>query len=681
MSTTTVVGSVGGALLAQGSGSMDGASAGISEEALRLRALALRSRHDAVVDALALRAGSPVPSSALVARLAAGQSVPATMTTPAAVPATLALATALVGMQREETELHAGVGLFEAVLDRQGPRVLTSQDQRHLAQAAFLAGRHDLVEHALKVLDRLTDAVASGLRADVANPVVGGPGARPHPEWEQLFGERFVAKGLRPPLVDPTQVAPPQVDSDQGPGCLFDGLHLSPSRSVDGPLVTVVVPAFQPDEGLLTSVRSILAQSHGNLEVLLVDDCSGLAYEELFARTEALDERVRLIRQERNGGSYLARNTALAQARGELVTTQDADDWSHPERIAAQVALMAQHPAAPASRSAAIRCRPDLTRQWFGYSPERMNASALMVRREVLEELGGYDQIRKGADSEMYERLKLLGEVVDVAAPLAVTRLAAGSLSRADFSFGRHSSDRVLFRSAFRDWHHRLVERAERAVGAKRAVGTERAEAEGGEVSRLSPRALAGRRDGQQPYPVSRSFVRDLPHAEPLSQQLPVVLLADLAAPLPTDVVQVTTGWTGGLTGDRVLGVLGREDLTRGGVDVPSWDPGLLAAARDGRVEVLVDGDDVHADVLVVLEPSLLAPPALPLPALTAGRILLAAVPPGPTEPVRDLEAASATVREHWGVAPVWVARDVADQQVWQEEGWRLPLLVEEVRR
>ena len=207
------------------------------------------------------------------------------------------------------------------------------------------------------------------------------------------------------------------------------------------------------------------------------------------------------------------------------------------------------------------------------------------------------------------------------------------------------------------------------------------AEAEGGEVSRLSPRALAGRRDGQQPYPVSRSFVRDLPHAEPLSQQLPVVLLADLAAPLPTDVVQVTTGWTGGLTGDRVLGVLGREDLTRGGVDVPSWDPGLLAAARDGRVEVLVDGDDVHADVLVVLEPSLLAPPALPLPALTAGRILLAAVPPGPTEPVRDLEAASATVREHWGVAPVWVARDVADQQVWQEEGWRLPLLVEEVRR
>ena len=628
MSTTTVVRSVGGALLAGGGGAP-------AEEALRLRALALRSRHDTVVDALALRAGSPVPSSVLVPRLTAGQSVPATMTTPATVPATLALATTLAGMQRDEAELQAGVDLFQAVLTTHGPRALGSQDQRHLAQAAFLAGRHDLVDHVLGVLDRLTDAVVSGLRADLANPVLAGPGALPHAEWEQLFGARFVTREL----------APPQVDPDQA--CLFDGLHLTPSRSVDGPLVTVVVPAYRPDEGLITSVRSILTQSHGHLEVLLVDDCSGPDHDELFARAEALDERVRLIRQERNGGSYLARNAALAVARGELVTTQDADDWSHPERIAAQAALMTQHPDAPASRSAAVRCRPDLTRQWFGYSPERMNASALMVRRHVLEQVGGFDQIRKGADTEMYERLKLLGEVVDVAAPLAITRLAAGSLSRADFSFGRHSPDRVLFRSAFRDWHRRLAQ--------------------------SDPPALAADRDGQQPYPVPRSFVRALPHAAPSSARLPVVLLADLADPVPVGMALEQ------LAHDGRLGVLGREDLTRAGVDGPSWDPLLLAAVREGRVEVLVDGDTVHADTLVVLEPSLLALPALPLPVLTVDRVLLAAVPPGPTEPVRDLEAASATVREHWGVAPVWVARDAADQQTWEDEGWQLPLLAEEV--
>ena len=668
MSTISMTGSVAGSLLAQGTGTP-------AEVALRLRALALRSRHDGVEDVLAQHAGSTVPTAALVARLTGGRPVPEAMTAPEHVPATLALATALVGMQRDEHELHAGVHLFEAVLTRRGPRTIGSQDQRHLVQAAFLAGRHDLVADALGQLDRLTDAVVSGLRADLANPELGGPGARSHAEWEQLFGARFVTRELARPRVEP------------GHGCLFDGLRAPDgvrAGSVDGPLVTVVVPAYRPDEGLITSVRSIVDQSHGHLEVLLVDDCSGPDHEEIFARAEALDERVRLLRQERNGGSYLARNTALAQARGELVTTQDADDWSHPERLAAQVALMAEHPEAPASRSAAIRCRPDLTRQWFGYSPERMNASALMVRREVLERLGGYDQIRKGADSEMYERLRLLGDVVDVAAPLAITRLAAGSLSRADFSFGRHSPDRVLFRSAFRDWHDRLA-RGEAssgpAGGPEAQVGGPETETvtrpDPSTATRPDPQELAGRRDGPLPYPVPRSFVRDLPHAAPAPRALPLVLLADLADPVPAGPDLALLGAAAGAP----PGVLGREDLTRAEVEASAWSPLLLAAAREGQVEVLVDGDRVHAGTVVVLEPSLLALPALPLPVLTTDRVLLAAVPPGPDEPVRDLEAAGAVVREQWGRAPVWVARDAAEQQAWAGEGWHLPLLAEELRR
>ena len=59
----------------------------------------------------------------------------------------------------------------------------------------------------------------------------------------------------------------------------------------------------------------MLAQTHGNLEILLVDDCSGPDFEDVFAQAEALDPRVRLLRQARNGGSYLGRNAALRVAR------------------------------------------------------------------------------------------------------------------------------------------------------------------------------------------------------------------------------------------------------------------------------------------------------------------------------------------------------------------------------
>ena len=62
-----------------------------------------------------------------------------------------------------------------------------------------------------------------------------------------------------------------------------------------------------------------------------------------FARA---DPRVRLIRQTENTGSYGARNRALAEARGEFVTVQDADDWSHPERIARHLADLLRAPGA-----------------------------------------------------------------------------------------------------------------------------------------------------------------------------------------------------------------------------------------------------------------------------------------------------------------------------------------------
>lgn len=657
-----------------------------------LRALALRSRNDLVVDALRRRAaGSDVASR-------------------------LSLAAALAGMGRSGEELAEAVEIYEQVLAGHGAKVIPSVDQRHLVQAAFLAGRHDLVEHALQVLPRLTDAVVSGLRADLANQVVGGPGARSQAEWEALFGARFVDRGLAAPTV-----------STEG-ACLFDGLGSGQARrvggqapgsgqargvvgqargvggsppglagqgSVDGPLVTVIVPAYRPEEGLVTSVRSILAQSYANLEVLLVDDCSGPGYAEVLERAEALDPRVRLLRQERNGGSYLARNAALAQARGELVTTQDADDWSHPERLARQVALMTQSPGSVASRSAAIRCRPDLTRQWFGYSPERMNASSLMVRREVLERLGGFDQIRKGADSEMIERLGLLGEgaLVDVTLPLAVTRLAEGSLSRADFSLGRHSADRVLFRSAFRWWHLQVAGRSGSRADA--GLGEEPVADSGSRARAADVDGLTLRREGSRPFPVPRSFVRDLPGQGPGRTTYDLVVLTDLARPLP-DVVRrlpdvarpVRLEDSGHTPTDRVetpttvtraqpgrVAVLGREDLARGAVDVPTWDDSLVEAGRDGQVDLLTDAVPVHAETLVVTDASLLALPALPLPELTAERVLVVAIPPGPGEPPRDLEEAGRVVREWLGRAPVWVVPGEAERTVWQQEGWDLPLL------
>lgn len=97
----------------------------------------------------------------------------------------------------------------------------------------------------------------------------------------------------------------------------------------DGPLVSVVVPAYNCAETLPTVLRSLLTQSWRPLEVLVVDDCSSdqtAAVAESFAEQ---DDRVRVLRMPQNSGAYETRNTGAEHARGAFITVHDSDDWSH----------------------------------------------------------------------------------------------------------------------------------------------------------------------------------------------------------------------------------------------------------------------------------------------------------------------------------------------------------------
>jgi len=361
-----------------------------------------------------------------------------------------ALALTWAGQARGGPELEAAALTYLALWADGARDDLPPPHHQLAAQTLFLTGRDAELRDLLPLLTRLPAGMQPFLDADLAHP--GRTGAEgPAPErrrtWEDLLSVPFTRHGLAPLRVGP---------AGDGAVPLFDRLHAPDvvPGSVDGPLVTVVVPCFRPDAGLVTSVSSLAAQTYGPLQVLLVDDASGPEYEPWFERARALDERITVVRRRTNGGSYLARNQALGLATGSLVTFQDADDWSHPERIAEQVRLMSDQPGTPACRTLTVRADKDLVHQWLGYLPMRIHASSLMVRREVAARLGDFLRVRKGADSEYVERIdREAGVVASTRTPLAVYRLRPGSLSREDLTFHWASPERLAFKGAYRAWH------------------------------------------------------------------------------------------------------------------------------------------------------------------------------------------------------------------------------------
>lgn len=239
----------------------------------------------------------------------------------------------------------------------------------------------------------------------------------------------------------------------------FDGLAAEQTELSQAPvLISVVMSSYRRGAELATAVQSILAQTWSNFELIIVDDCSGPSYDAALEQVAALDPRITVLRQDFNQGTYQARNRALEMARGEFVTFQDDDDWSHPQRLERQAAPLLADPLVHSTLSHAVQADDDLMFRHASRRTRLMNSSSLMFRRRNLEELGGFDTVRKAADTEFIRRLRaaLPGRQVLLAEALAFVRLTGGSLSRTDFKPGWNHPTRSEYAEAA-DWWHRSI--------------------------------------------------------------------------------------------------------------------------------------------------------------------------------------------------------------------------------
>ncbi|MCY1140321.1 glycosyltransferase family 2 protein [Actinoplanes sp. Pm04-4] len=361
-----------------------------------------------------------------------------------------------LGLQEEHEDALA---LFELTRRACGARALSPANQALHAQVALAVEGPARTRKLMRRYLRMGEPVRAGLRADLLNPFTG-----PRPLGPWLGAMRALVPGL---LVD---------ESD---GVPFDRLTaVAPEKVEDSHRVSVIVTSYRPDRGLLTAVRSILAQSWTNTEVIIVDDASPPEFEPVLREAVALGERIKLIRLPENSGTYAARNAGLDAAGGEFATFQDSDDWSHPRRVERQVRPLIDDRRLVATTSDGLAVTDQLLCTRPGVRSSRFNPSSLLLRRTtVLRTAGYFDRLRKAADSEYIGRIQAAfgaGRVRHLdSPPLALIRLSAGSLSRAEIRAHWMHPARTAYMSAYQR-HHQVI--AARQAGAYRpADGSDRA--------------------------------------------------------------------------------------------------------------------------------------------------------------------------------------------------------------
>jgi glycosyltransferase involved in cell wall biosynthesis len=359
-------------------------------------------------------------------------------------PTLLTLADLLANTARDDLDTTSAITLFEFVAWIFGVEVFSEQNRLQYVEALNELGHYSESEHLAGELN--INSIAPLQRELLNLQRIRRTGSVK--EWFSTLNAEYSSLGMTRVRLNDDETLP-----------LLDRLSAYNPDQLTGPKISVIMPTYSPGPGIRTALRGLLEQRWQNLEIIIVDDASPEEFRNTFREIEQLDSRIHIIHQSHNQGSYVARNTGLRVATGEFITTHDDDDWSHPDKLSSQIKIMLENSDIVATTSAHIRTTEQLDFRRVNARAQflQMNYSSLMFRRALLSQIGPWDTVNRGGDSEFYTRLKSIYGSKNVVGlhdrPFSFSRVWAGSLTSGEMSRGFFAYSRLLYRWAFRQWY------------------------------------------------------------------------------------------------------------------------------------------------------------------------------------------------------------------------------------
>jgi glycosyltransferase involved in cell wall biosynthesis len=278
-------------------------------------------------------------------------------------------------------------------------------------------------------------------------------------------------------------------------------------RAVTGPGITAVIPAYNMEALVGRTLASALGQTYPHLEIIVIDDGSTDRTRAIVDKMAAGDPRVRVVSVE-NGGLAAARNLGTHLSTTPYVAYLDADDLWHPEKIARQIAALSVHghegewagcyalsrfidlADRVLDNGPSADARGDFFEQHL-YRNHLGNGSCLLVRRDAVLEIGGFDpeHALRGLGGEDYDfQLRLLrryklevvreflvgyrvyrGQMSDAPARMARARLMTIEAALSDGKLSHDSSVRAISHARIVSAYRALRARAWRVGGIELA--------------------------------------------------------------------------------------------------------------------------------------------------------------------------------------------------------------------
>ena len=106
-------------------------------------------------------------------------------------------------------------------------------------------------------------------------------------------------------------------------------------------LVSIIMPNYNSAKYVRDTINSVINQTYPNWELLFVDDCSTDDSVEIVRSFG--DERIIILKNEKNSGAAVSRNYALREAKGKWIAFLDSDDQWHPEKLERQISFMIEN--------------------------------------------------------------------------------------------------------------------------------------------------------------------------------------------------------------------------------------------------------------------------------------------------------------------------------------------------